>query len=467
MYNSGCEGTDAGECVSCTDPAEGFYWTSDGNLEDACGEAECVDTCPSGTFLDGCGGTSPGNCTSCPDTDPGFLFNSSATGCAQIPCSATCNAGYYLTGTCSNAEDYVCAPCITSMDCTDGYAVVTPCDGTGFEDAVCESINAITYTCDSVECGVERATSVWMEPDTGSVVLAGDEIIMSAPYAFADGYNHVLNSSATNAVISGGQMNSVLGADGGVFGGREIYGKGDYGAVLGGRANRVGGEHNIVLGGQRNDVCDYNSKNEEDKCGADSSSGSGFNNDIPGKYSSIGGGYGNTAVNDYIGIMAGRRNRATSNFCAAPGGYLNKCVGRYGSVIGGSRNTATGKYSVSFGWYTRAASQRAAVFSFSGDGKDRVCRSLGENSINVCTKSGFFINNLNLETLVENQRRRALESLSVSRNADTLATLSLTVDKLESELVTRRAMVAQLRAQMEQLKAQREQLGNQVSSDGN
>mmetsp|Transcript_53131 Transcript_53131/g.78831 ORF Transcript_53131/g.78831 Transcript_53131/m.78831 type:complete len:3364 (-) Transcript_53131:120-10211(-) len=456
-YNDGCDGTNAGSCAACTDPDDGYYWTGDGNLGDNCPVAECIDECPSGTTLSGCGGDSPGECVACSDTSSGFMFNQSAMGCAEMPCRSSCNASYYLTGSCGNYDDYECTPCTTTYECPDGFAILTPCDGTGFDDAVCESLNAITYTCDAEECGAGRSVDVQLTVDTMSVVLAGENVYMEGTNSFVgDGKQLRVNSTADSSAISGGTINTVVAAKSTILGGSDMFSIGEWGSILGGYDNRVAGENNVVVGGVRNDVCDFEGETAVVKCGTEAFSGSGFNNDVPGSYAIIGGGYGNTAVNDWISISSGRRNRATSNFATSPGGYLNKVVGRYATVIGGSRNTATGKYSVSFGWYTRSASIRAAVFSFSGEGKTRVCRSLGDNTINVCTKKGFFINGLNLETLVENQRRRALASLPTSKAETTqyLSSMSATASEFDEKLEEKRAKLADLKQHVEELKRQ-------------
>eukprot|EP00750_Incisomonas_marina_P022054 INCI4834.1.p1 GENE.INCI4834.1~~INCI4834.1.p1 ORF type:complete len:5248 (-),score=862.83 INCI4834.1:106-14496(-) len=461
QYNSGCGGTSPGTCVDCSTPDDGMFWVGDGNLADSCPTATCEETCPGGTTRSSCGGDSTGSCEVCGDTTTGFKFNESAVGCTEQKCRSSCNASFYLAGTCANFQDYVCTPCKKSFECADGFGIITDCDGTGFEDAVCESLSAVSYTCDEQECGVGRADGIDLALYSMSVVLAGDDSVMSGTNSFmADGRSNIFNDTSDCSFVSGGKENTVRGTKGAVFGGNGALVDGDGGVVVGGESNRVAGENNVVMGGVRNDVCDF-SGTEVVKCGVDSVSASGFNNDCPGSYSMIGGGYGNTAVNDWISILAGRRNRATSNYASAPGGYLNKVVGRYGVVLGGSRNTATGKFSVAFGWYTRSASTRAGVFSFSGDGKTRVCRSLGENTINTCTNKGYFINDLNLETLVENQRRGLGEvdgngALALPAAGDDhderVALLEAGVDQVDARLVERRAQLAKLRQQMERLK---------------
>jgi hypothetical protein len=385
----------------------------------------------------------------------GFKFNESDVGCEEIPCMSNTSVGYYMAGTCQNFLDHEPTECITSVDCSDGYAVLNPCDGTTYEDAVCESLYAVTYTCDAQECGVNRATDVQMAPYSFSVNIAGENIAVTGERSFVGGgYLHAINSTSTDSAIFGGSSNTARGVYGSVMGGLQGYVGGYSAGVTGGLKNMAGGEGSIAMGGVRNDVCNFgtdeNGHVEEDDCGNNAVTMSGFNNDVPGSYSSIGGGYGNTAVNDHITAMSGRRIRTTANYATGAGGYKNKCVGRFCSVIGGSRNTAAGKYSMALGWYTRSASNRAGVLSFAGEGNNRVCRSVGQNTINICTSAGFFVNDLNLQTLVDAQdRRRKLQQQLTNEEMDELKSRA---NELDTQLEARRELLMQLKSRLRNLR---------------
>jgi hypothetical protein len=455
QYNQGCGGTDAGVCVDCDYPEDGYHWSGDGNLQNACGVTKCIDSCPGGTTMSDCGGDTMGECVACADTSLGFKFNESDVGCEEIPCMSNTSVGYYMAGTCQNFLDHEPTECITSVDCSDGYAVLNPCDGTTYEDAVCESLYAVTYTCDAQECGVNRATDVQMAPYSFSVNIAGENIAVTGERSFVGGgYLHAINSTSTDSAIFGGSSNTARGVYGSVMGGLQGYVGGYSAGVTGGLKNMAGGEGSIAMGGVRNDVCNFgtdeNGHVEEDDCGNNAVTMSGFNNDVPGSYSSIGGGYGNTAVNDHITAMSGRRIRTTANYATGAGGYKNKCVGRFCSVIGGSRNTAAGKYSMALGWYTRSASNRAGVLSFAGEGNNRVCRSVGQNTINICTSAGFFVNDLNLQTLVDAQdRRRKLQQQLTNEEMDELKSRA---NELDTQLEARRELLMQLKSRLRNLR---------------
>jgi hypothetical protein len=131
QYLSGCDGIDAGTCADCTEPDDG-YFTSNGGVEDACGQKACVD-CPLGEYLSGCSGTSSGECLQCTSDEGYFIVESAGLRenvCEMDACADDCDIGYYRAG-CQGTNEGVCEMCSTPPT---GYVII----GNGGLDDNCE-----------------------------------------------------------------------------------------------------------------------------------------------------------------------------------------------------------------------------------------------------------------------------------------------------------------------------------------
>jgi hypothetical protein len=137
QYLSGCEGTNTGVCEDCTDPDDG-YFTSNGGLDDSCGQELCVD-CPMGEYLSGCFGTSSGECQPCTNDDGYYIVESAGLRedvCEMVACADDCDVGFYRTG-CEGTNEGICTACSNPPA---GYVIV---GNGGLEDA-CEITSCST-----------------------------------------------------------------------------------------------------------------------------------------------------------------------------------------------------------------------------------------------------------------------------------------------------------------------------------
>ena len=445
QYNSGCEGTSAGECTNCSAIPDGYHYFKDGDLADECLSAKCVDDCDDGFFLDGCY-SGPGSCEACSPPQEGFYLSSNGNmsdSCTATECTASCPAGQFMLGSCpgvNNNTDFECTPCLT---CSIGLVANTTCDGTTYKDVT----ECVSPTFHRKALGSNNK----FDPVNYSFVLFGANNTAYGNEIFvAAGADNMVSSVADlgpggSSAVFGGHFNLVDGGSSIDVGGTENCVGGERSLLMGGRDNSmacsdgVGGATSVMAGGESNLLDGRN-------CGV----GSGLKNKITtnGDFSVIAGGWKNSVANDYAVILGGRSGKSVSNYASVLGGFAGKANGRFSTVVGGSRCTANGKFALSGGFQSRAASVRSMVMGFD---KSKFCRSIGASSINFCTQSGFYINDMELSQLVSDANRRLSDNPAASgEDLDELhaviAEQAASIDHKRKELLSLRQRLKYLSA---------------------
>ena len=122
-YLSGCTGSNAGTCIPCTGLSAGEYWTSNGGRTDSCQKSSCLTDCGEGNYRQGCGNTSPGSCTSCV-ADCGV--GNYRQGCENLSegtcttCASDCGSSQFRLG-CGDLEEGTCTACDTNSCAAGQY----------------------------------------------------------------------------------------------------------------------------------------------------------------------------------------------------------------------------------------------------------------------------------------------------------------------------------------------------------
>lgn len=198
------------------------------------------------------------------------------------------------------------------------------------------------------------------------------------------------------ACVGGGSDNTAEGDFATIVGSASNVLEGDYASIIGGQNNKanaslatiLGGLGNIAMGqavtiggGQSNIACEA--------C-AVSVIGGGLGNEVvDGEHAVIVGGQNNVAIGDHAVVGGGAVNSALDMCSVVSGGLTNTADGQYSTASGGQSNTATGAYSWAVGESSAATDANSAALGFSGNR----CPSMGEGTVNICTKVGGLFSN--------------------------------------------------------------------------
>ena len=444
QYNDGCEGTNPGECVNCSSIPDGYYYSRDGDLADACLSEKCVDTCPNGHFLSDCY-SGPGFCNNCSAPAEGYYLSSNGNmtnNCESTQCMTSCPAGQYLKGNCGGedgSENYECADCVS---CVAGFVVVNSCDGTTFKDVTeCEI--------PTFERGPLGRLNAFTPENTSFILFGFNNTALGDGLFVGNGHSNFVTSKFDPAGGVGGASSIIGGKQNIVVGGSSV----SYGGI----GNCLGSKKSVVIGGHKNEMACTDEFSGSDSFllggfesvndGSQSALVSGYRNKntVTCEFSTIGAGQKNNMANGWSTIMGGRSGKSVSNYAAVLGGFAVKANGRFSVILGGARNTANGKFSVSGGFQSRAASVRSLVFGFDNS---KFCRSIGQNTVNVCTKNGFFVNDIDLDALV-----RTANGVRRLSGSDASYTKLLEAASLQQrQLAVKRAEVGALQKQLSSLR---------------
>ncbi len=171
------------------------------------------------------------------------------------------------------------------------------------------------------------------------------------------GFNNLIDTVANdvtqtgeNAVIVGGDTNTVTGRRSVIVGGYQNKVSGGHSIVIGGASNEADGGGAGVFGGQSNKAA-----------GGYSSVLGGDHNEADGDWSSAIGGTTNTASGLYATTLGGINNDAKGNESVVVGGVQNVAIGKDSTVNGGAQNTSYGSSSYAAGGMKNMAFGNASV----------------------------------------------------------------------------------------------------------
>ena len=171
------------------------------------------------------------------------------------------------------------------------------------------------------------------------------------------GFNNLIDTVANdvtqtgeNAVIVGGDTNTVTGRRSVIVGGYQNKVSGGHSIVVGGELNETDGGGAGVFGGQSNKAA-----------GGHSSVLGGDHNEADGDWSSAIGGTTNTASGRYATTLGGINNDAKGNESVVVGGAQNVAIGKDSTVNGGARNISYGMSSYVAGGMNNIAFGNASV----------------------------------------------------------------------------------------------------------
>ena len=105
-YRLNCGGpshsTSGGSCVSCTNLADGSYFSTSGGFTDTCTQTVCdTASCAVGEYLSGCTGSNAGTCVPCTGLSEGEYWTSNGgrtDSCAKSSCALDCGDDNYRQG---------------------------------------------------------------------------------------------------------------------------------------------------------------------------------------------------------------------------------------------------------------------------------------------------------------------------------------------------------------------------------
>ena len=171
------------------------------------------------------------------------------------------------------------------------------------------------------------------------------------------GFNNLIDTVANDvtqtgedAVIVGGDTNTVTGLRSVIVGGSQNKVSGGHSIVIGGASNETDGGGAGVFGGQLNKAA-----------GEYSSVLGGVHNEADGDWSSAIGGTTNIASGRYATVLGGVSNDAKGNESVVVGGGQNVAIGEDSTVNGGADNTSYGSSSYAAGGMKNMAFGNASV----------------------------------------------------------------------------------------------------------
>lgn len=171
------------------------------------------------------------------------------------------------------------------------------------------------------------------------------------------GFNNLIDTVANDvtqtgedAVIVGGDTNTVTGLRSVIVGGSQNKVSGGHSIVIGGASNETDGGGAGVFGGQLNKAA-----------GGYSSVLGGDHNEADGDWSSAIGGTTNTASGLYATTLGGKNNDAKGKESVVVGGGQNVAIGEDSTVNGGAQNTSYGMSSYVAGGMNNMAFGNASV----------------------------------------------------------------------------------------------------------
>lgn len=177
-----------------------------------------------------------------------------------------------------------------------------------------------------------------------------DSVLVGGFNNLIDTVANDVNQTGENAVIVGGDTNTVTGLRSVIVGGYQNKVSGVHSIVIGGASNETDGGGAGVFGGQLNKAA-----------GEYSSVLGGDHNEADGVWSSAIGGTTNTASGLYATTLGGKNNDAKGKESVVVGGGQNVAIGEDSTVNGGAQNTSYGMSSYAAGGMNNMAFGNVSV----------------------------------------------------------------------------------------------------------
>ena len=213
------------------------------------------------------------------------------------------------------------------------------------------------------------------------------------------GFNNLIDTVANdvtqtgeNAVIVGGDTNTVTGLRSVIVGGSQNKVSGGHSIVIGGELNETDGGGAGVFGGQLNKAAgEYSSvlggdHNEAD--GGWSSAIGGTTNTASGRYATTLGGINNDAKGNESVVVGGAQNVALGKDSTVNGGAQNTSYGMSSYVAGGMNNMAFGNASVALGGIKSNVNAKVSTGIAGGSTEEKAITALAAGHQSVVTSSG-------------------------------------------------------------------------------
>lgn len=201
-----------------------------------------------------------------------------------------------------------------------------------------DDVKAGAYGKDSVLVGgfnnlIDTVANDVTQTGEDAVIVGGDtNTVTGLRSVIVGGYQNTV--SGGHSIVIGGASNEADGGGAGVFGGQSNKAAGGYSSVLGGDHNEADGDWSSAIGGTTNTAS-----------GLYATTLGGINNDAKGNESVVVGGGQNVAIGEDSTVNGGADNTSYGSSSYAAGGMKNMAFGNASVALGGKDSSVNGKAS--------------------------------------------------------------------------------------------------------------------------
>ncbi|MGN0948730.1 MAG: hypothetical protein ACI4NR_07585, partial [Megasphaera sp.] len=201
-----------------------------------------------------------------------------------------------------------------------------------------DNVKAGAYGKDSVLVGgfnnlIDTVANDVTQTGEDAVIVGGDtNTVTGRRSVIVGGYQNKV--SGGHSIVIGGESNETDGGGAGVFGGQLNKAAGGYSSVLGGDHNEADGDWSSAIGGTKNTAS-----------GLYATTLGGINNDAKGNESVVVGGVQNVAIGEDSTVNGGAQNTSYGSSSYAAGGMNNMAFGNASVAVGGLNSNVNGKAS--------------------------------------------------------------------------------------------------------------------------
>ena len=201
-----------------------------------------------------------------------------------------------------------------------------------------DNVKAGAYGKDSVLVGgfnnlIDTVANDVTQTGEDAVIVGGDtNTVTGLRSVIVGGYQNTV--SGGHSIVIGGASNETDGGGAGVFGGQLNKAAGKYSSVLGGDHNEADGDSSSAIGGTTNTASGFYATTL-----------GGKNNDAKGKESVVVGGGQNVAIGEDSTVNGGTENTSYGMSSYAAGGMKNMAFGNASVALGGIKSNVNAKVS--------------------------------------------------------------------------------------------------------------------------
>jgi|GEM_PF-510906 len=201
-----------------------------------------------------------------------------------------------------------------------------------------DDVKAGAYGKDSVLVGgfnnlIDTVANDVTQTEEDAVIVGGDtNTVTGLGSVIVGGYKNKV--SGGHSIVVGGASNEADGGGAGVFGGQSNKAAGGYSSVLGGDHNEADGDWSSAIGGKTNTAS-----------GLYATTLGGINNDAKGNESVVVGGVQNVAIGEDSTVNGGAENTSYGTSSYVAGGMKNMAFGNASVALGGKDSSVNGKLS--------------------------------------------------------------------------------------------------------------------------